>query len=264
MRALHRALGTVLVSSLAVLALAGCDPVDAPELATASGGLPGTSRSTSSTTAPTTTPTTTPSPTTSTTPPGTGTADATPSSTPSSTTDSPPTTTRSVEAPPSSSTAPTSAPTTTPPTTSTTPPTTTSTTTSRPAPPAPTGAAAEVLDLVNTERARAGCDPVRLDDRLTEAAVRHSRDMAENDFVKHVGSDGSTFDQRIRDAGYPSPRSENIAAGQRTAADVVRSWMSSSGHRRNILDCSAADMGLGRAESDSRFGVHWTQTFGRG
>lgn len=123
------------------------------------------------------------------------------------------------------------------------------------------GVAAQVLALVNAERADAGCDPVSLDARLNEAAARHSRDMASGDFLEHDSSDGSSFSDRIRAAGHPSPRSENIAAGQESASEVVQTWMDSSGHRANILDCSARTMGLARATGGS-FGVYWTQDFG--
>jgi len=41
--------------------------------------------------------------------------------------------------------------------------------------------------------------------------------------------------------------------------------MNSPGHKRNILDCTAKDMGLGVATvRGSRFGTYWTQDFGLG
>lgn len=167
------------------------------------------------------------------------------------------------------------APTTAPTTTRSAPRTTTPpTTTARPAPttpapePAPepppaadTSDAGQVLALVNAERARAGCDPVALDDRLTRAAAGHSQDMATANFFSHDSQDGRSFADRIRATGYPAPRSENLAAGQRTAAAVMESWMNSAGHKANILDCTATEMGLASAEGGD-FGIYWTQNFG--
>ena len=125
--------------------------------------------------------------------------------------------------------------------------------------------AEQMLSLVNAERAKAGCAAVRLDTRLNAAATKHSQDMARNNFHSHVGSDGSSFGARIRLEGYPRPRSENIAAGNTTAQATFRQWMNSSGHRRNILDCTAKDMGVGVATNrSSRFGTYWTQVFGLG
>ena len=123
----------------------------------------------------------------------------------------------------------------------------------------------QVLTLVNAERAKAGCRPVRLDARLTAAATKHSQDMARNNFFSHTGRDGSSFVTRIRREGYTAPRSENIAAGNTTAAATMRQWMNSAGHRANILDCTAKDMGLGVASSpNSTYRTYWTQDFGRG
>jgi uncharacterized protein YkwD len=137
---------------------------------------------------------------------------------------------------------------------------------SRPAPATPkaaasTSAAGQVLALVNAERARAGCKAVTLDDRLTKAAAGHSRDMATEDFFSHDSQDGAGFADRIRAAGYPAPRSENIAAGQATPAAVMDAWMHSAGHKANILDCKATEMGIAAATGGD-FGIYWTQDFG--
>ena len=86
---------------------------------------------------------------------------------------------------------------------------------------------AEVISLVNQERARYGLYPLVLNNALTMAARGHSRDMADNDFFNHVGSDGSGFVERIQRAGYTSicAAGENIAAGQTSPSAVVSAWM---------------------------------------
>lgn len=118
---------------------------------------------------------------------------------------------------------------------------------------------AAVVEATNAERVAAGCRALRVDHRLDTAAQRHSVDMAKRKKMSHIGADGSTFTDRIRSAGYPRPGAENIAFGQPTAASVVAAWMSSSGHRRNILNCSYTAIGIG---FDPR-GNYWTQNFGR-
>jgi uncharacterized protein YkwD len=163
----------------------------------------------------------------------------------------------------------TAAPTSTPepaPTTTVAPEPTPEPTTTRPAPtttrdPAPRsdGPAAAVVDLVNRERAGAGCDPVTTDGRLAAAAQDHADDMAANGYFSHTSQDGRDFAQRIRAAGYPSPGAENIAAGQTSAESVMEAWMNSEGHRRNILDCSLTAIGVGHAPA----GNYWVQNFGR-
>ena len=126
-------------------------------------------------------------------------------------------------------------------------------------------AAAQMLALVNTERGKAGCGPVRLDARLSAAATKHSQDMADHDYFSHVSQNGDTFVTRIQAEGYPRARSENIAAGSTTAAGTMDQWMTSPGHRTNILDCTAKDMGVGVGTSaNSTFHTYWTQDFGLG
>ncbi len=115
-----------------------------------------------------------------------------------------------------------------------------------------------VLAIVNSERADAGCAPVTLDARLTEAGQKHSEDMSANDYFSHTSQDGRSFVDRAKAEGYASPGAENIAAGQRTPEQVMRAWMDSPGHRANILNCDLKKMGLG-LETD---GYYWTQVFG--
>ncbi len=141
-----------------------------------------------------------------------------------------------------------------------TPRPTTTPTTTRPTP--SSGVAGQILTLVNAQRAKAGCKAVTLEARLTAAAAGHAQDMATHDYFSHTSRDGRTFVDRIRAAGYPVPRSENIAAGQPTVAAVMDAWMGSAGHRANILDCSAVAMGAASAQGGS-YGLYWVQDFGR-
>ena len=63
-------------------------------------------------------------------------------------------------------------------------------------------------------------------------------------------------------AGYRYRKvAENIAAGQRDAAEVVRGWMNSPGHRANILDAELTQIGVGLV-SGGPYGTTWTQVFG--
>jgi uncharacterized protein YkwD len=131
-----------------------------------------------------------------------------------------------------------------------------------PKPPSSGGVAGQVLSLVNSERAKAGCRAVRASAALQSAAQAHSGDMAAHDYFSHTSRDGRTFADRIRAAGYRgSTIGENIAAGQSTAAAVMRSWMASPGHRANILNCSFTALGVGHATGGS-YGHYWTQDFG--
>ncbi|KDN19474.1 CAP domain-containing protein [Amycolatopsis rifamycinica] len=163
-------------------------------------------------------------------------------------------------------TSPSAAPTTssaapTPTETSATPPPSTSE-----APPPSTKAAArvapsvtaQVITLVNDERGKAGCAPLTEESHVTKAAQDFSDQMSAENFFSHTSPDGTTFDQRIKQAGYPKPGAENIARGQTSAAQVMDSWMNSEGHRANILNCSLKKIGVGVTTA----GWYWVQDFG--
>ncbi|MFD6967013.1 sigma-70 family RNA polymerase sigma factor [Streptomyces sp. NPDC059949] len=127
--------------------------------------------------------------------------------------------------------------------------------------PAPAGVAGQVVALVNTERAAAGCGPLKEDPQLRAAAQGHSDDMAARDFFSHTSPDGTDPGQRTTAAGYRwSTYGENIARGQQTAQSVMDSWMKSPGHRANILNCSFKDIGVGIHQGSG--GPWWTQNFG--
>ncbi|TWV44580.1 CAP domain-containing protein [Streptomyces misionensis] len=123
------------------------------------------------------------------------------------------------------------------------------------------GVTARIVQLVNSERAQAGCQPLTLNPKLTAAAQEHSADMAAHQNMSHTGSDGSDPGTRITRAGYGwSAYGENVAYGYASADEVMAGWMNSPGHRANILNCGFREIGVGLAQP----GSYWTQDFGTG
>ncbi|MGW7269269.1 sigma-70 family RNA polymerase sigma factor [Streptomyces sp. NPDC054864] len=140
-------------------------------------------------------------------------------------------------------------------------PTRTSSAPQAPQAPAGNSYSQEVTRLANAERAKSGCGPLTLNSKLGDAAQGHSDDMAERDFFDHTNPDGEDPGDRVTAAGYKwSTYGENIAAGQRTPSAVMDSWMNSSGHRANILNCSFKEIGIGYRQGSG--GPWWTQNFG--
>ena len=122
------------------------------------------------------------------------------------------------------------------------------------------GTEAEVIALVNSVRAGAGCGPVVHDEGLARVAREHSADMRDQNFFDHVNLAGLDPFDRAEAAGQTNARAENIAHGQRSPAGVMDDWMDSSGHRGNILNCELRTLGVGVAEGPG--GPWWTQLFG--
>ncbi|MEU6988086.1 CAP domain-containing protein [Streptomyces sp. NPDC046324] len=127
------------------------------------------------------------------------------------------------------------------------------------------GAAAQVIEqvvtLANTEREKVGCSPLRADGRLHESAQAHADDMADRDYYAHTTPEGRDAGDRITAAGYTwSSWAENIHRGPKTPVEAMEDWMNSDGHRRNILNCSFKDLGVGVALTSN--GPWWVQNFG--
>ena len=118
----------------------------------------------------------------------------------------------------------------------------------------------ELFDLTNKERVKAGLKPLTPSPKLFRAARAHSANMAKHDKLDHV-LDGKNPGDRLREIGYAYlTYGENCAAGQRTPAEALESWMQSTGHRANILNGQFTEVGLGVAANE-RGMRYWTQVF---
>ncbi|MEU9557931.1 CAP domain-containing protein [Streptomyces fumanus] len=123
-----------------------------------------------------------------------------------------------------------------------------------------TSAEAEVLRLVNAERAKAGCTPLTADGALADLAESFSEAMAAQGFFDHTDPSGATPWDRAEAAGISNLGGENIARGQADAQAVMDAWMNSEGHRANILNCGFTTLGVGVHFGSG--GPWWTQDFG--
>jgi len=137
----------------------------------------------------------------------------------------------------------------------------------------------KIHDLINKERARRGLSALSLNEGLRRVARKYSKVMAARNFFSHNDPDGRSFcdryksegiDCRIRVGDTICIGAENIAqdnlyssyfykGGERffnwntedqIAESVVKRWMSSNGHRENILTPYFKRQGIGVAVSD--------------
>jgi uncharacterized protein YkwD len=124
-----------------------------------------------------------------------------------------------------------------------------------------------ILDMINQQRVAYGRLPLNLVPALTQAARRHSRDMADNDFTGHIGTDGTNAGERMVEEGYDwTVWGEIIGWGfDGDAGSMMDWWMNQSpSHRAVILDPEFEDVGIGYAVNpDSTHGHYWTVVFGR-
>lgn len=103
-------------------------------------------------------------------------------------------------------------------------------------------------------------NPVRWNSALAKAALGHSRDMAENDFASHTGSDGSDIGKRAAAAGYDwKAIGENISAGRETTEYIVSAWLNSPRHCRNMMSSNFTEIGAACfRNASSQYGTYWT------
>lgn len=125
----------------------------------------------------------------------------------------------------------------------------------------------QVVELVNQQRlANGGLAPLKRVTELDQAARYHAEDMRADNYFKHDSYDGvggttlaCAWNVRLgKFYASSAGLAENIAWGYGSPASVMDGWMTSSGHRGNILTTSLWELGVGYAS-----GNVWVQDFGR-
>lgn len=109
-----------------------------------------------------------------------------------------------------------------------------------------------ILNLHNQERTNRSVSVLVLDPSLAKSAQAHAEWMAKNNNMQHQ-SLGKIMQ------GW-STAGENIAMGQQSEKEVVKSWMNSPGHRANILNRNYTHIGFGVAQSKNG-SLYWCTVF---
>jgi uncharacterized protein YkwD len=119
---------------------------------------------------------------------------------------------------------------------------------------------AEMLKLINKERATAGLPALAADPELTPVARKHSSDMFARGYFAHVSPERQDPFDRIREANIPfTVAGENLALA-RTLKIAHTGLMNSPGHRANILQKDFGRVGIGVMDGGAR-GLMITQNF---
>lgn len=119
---------------------------------------------------------------------------------------------------------------------------------------------AEMLRLINQERANVDLPPLAGDPELTIVARRHSADMLSRGYFAHTTPDGRSPFDRIDAAGIRYlTAGENLALAP-TLPIAHRGLMNSPGHRANILRPEFGRVGIGILDAGTR-GLMVTQNF---
>ena len=113
--------------------------------------------------------------------------------------------------------------------------------------------AEEVVRQTNLERTSRGLSALRVDAELNRAAAVRARELVQS--FSHTRPDGSDWS-----SVSSAVSGENIAKGHDSADRVMAAWMSSDGHRANILRAGFGRIGVCAWEADGV--LYWVQLFG--
>jgi uncharacterized protein YkwD len=151
------------------------------------------------------------------------------------------------------------------------------TTPSRPARPTPTTSASapatlnasavadEMSDRTNAARRSAGLPALARSVNLMQAAQLQADQMVKAGRMEHElpGQPYPTLKSRLAAVQYDvRAAGENIAEGQRTAAEVIGTWMDSPAYRANILSRDYTELGTGVAAARNGR-LYFVLVFGR-
>jgi uncharacterized protein YkwD len=125
----------------------------------------------------------------------------------------------------------------------------------------------DLLDLHNQTRAEArkcgskhmpAAAKLRWNCQLSQAAEVHASDMHNGQFLRHLGSDGRSFDDRIGDAGFSwALAAENIGRGYSDSKSIHSAWLGRASHCKNIMGKGYLYMAAARS------GKHWVVVFAK-
>jgi uncharacterized protein YkwD len=126
------------------------------------------------------------------------------------------------------------------------------------------------LNQVNTARAAYGLPPLVLDAALSATATAHASEMIQLNYFSHNSYDGTSYQQRLRNAGLSFGWSgENICSSGRSgtsgldwchATFMAEPYPGYANHIGNILGAHYTKVGIGIAESGGRFVAVWDFT----
>lgn len=109
---------------------------------------------------------------------------------------------------------------------------------------------AGLLESTNSERQKTNSNPLKLNERLSQAAQAKAEDMVARNYWSHNTPDQQSPWTFISNAGYNYQKAgENLAYGFTTSNQVIAGWLNSASHKANMLDPSFDEVGFGTANS---------------
>lgn len=120
----------------------------------------------------------------------------------------------------------------------------------------------QLVQEINQERRRVNLQKFYMSPTLARGAQIHACDNASHNRLSHFGTDGSSPGNRVLRVGYDFALvTENVAIGYARAKHVLKAWLQSSTHRKNIFEPRTNELGVAVARGrDGR--MHWVMNGG--
>ncbi|MED9821331.1 MAG: CAP domain-containing protein [Christensenellales bacterium] len=117
-------------------------------------------------------------------------------------------------------------------------------------------------NLLNSDRARYNLAPLTIDAELSRIARIKSQDMRDQRYFAHISPTYGDVNSMLRRFGYTFTAAGENIAHHATVERAQAAFLSSPGHRQNILSRAYTRVGLGAA-IDEQGAVYLTQIFVR-
>jgi len=114
----------------------------------------------------------------------------------------------------------------------------------------------QIFEITNVFRVNNDLQPLEWDEKASDAAFAHSKDMYESGDFSHTSKEFGELADRLDAAEVVyEAAGENIAANYTDAPAVVEGWLNSKGHRESLLSDEFTHLGVGVYKK------HYTQNF---
>lgn len=108
-----------------------------------------------------------------------------------------------------------------------------------------------IIQEVNPVRKDQGFLDLKINEKLTQAAQLKAEDMIKRNYFSHTGPEGETPWTWLDQAGYNyAIAGENLAMDVNDPKVLVKAWLDSPAHAKNILNSHFTDIGIGIAKGE--------------
>ena len=119
----------------------------------------------------------------------------------------------------------------------------------------------EIIKMVNSVRAEKNLPSLIENKKLNILADKKAKIMANENNLSHTAGGYKTFSDFLVENNVKFLAvGENIARNWKTPEEVMKAWLSSKGHKANIMSEKFTQIGVGKAIS-SNGDIYWVQLF---